>query len=273
MCREHNGAPDNWIAGVDQLEDIRTLEKAVADGEIVPHYQPQVSARDGTLAGVEVLARWRHPDRGVLAPNSFLAGHESHAGLIQGINEAILRQACRDALQWPGIFIGVNVSPVQFSIPDFSGRLLDIAKAESFPPNRLEFEILETSYFANPAHMSEVLTGLRNRGVRVALDDFGTGYSSLAVLLELPLDKLKIDGGFVRQSGTLRSAAIIQAITALARAIGLTITAEGVETTQQAGFLKTAGCHYLQGYLFSKAVPAAELAEMYFPAAARSANG
>jgi EAL domain-containing protein (putative c-di-GMP-specific phosphodiesterase class I) len=151
---------------------------------------------------------------------------------------------------------------VQFRLPSFADKLVAIAQEEGLPLSRLELEILETSYFEDPVRMRGVLTGLRAQGVKIALDDFGTGYSSLAALMELALDKLKIDAGFVKKFEDIKSASIIHAIVALARAIGLKITAEGVEEARQQSFLRSAGCHYLQGYLFSEPVEASVITGM-----------
>ena len=238
------------------------LRAAVSRGEITVYYQPQVSAETGALAGVECLVRWRHPERGFISPAEFLPAVADDEHIIQLLGETVLRQACEDAAAWPDIVIGVNISPVQFRLPELAGRIIAIAKEEGFPLNRLELEILESSYFENPAHMREVLTGLRVQGIRIALDDFGTGYSSLAALLELPLDKLKIDSGFVKKFDDLRGAPIIHSITTLALAIGLKVTAEGVETHAQQIFLRAAGCHFLQGYLFSEPVAADAITRM-----------
>ncbi len=238
------------------------LRLAIARGEIVAFYQPQVSAKSGEIHGVECLARWKRPNGEIVAPADFLPPVQDNRELIHLLGETMLRCACRDAAAWPGLMIGVNISPIQFHMPDLAGRIAAIAAEEKMSLERLELEILETSYFEDPAHMRDVLAELRKLGVKVALDDFGTGYSSLSALLELPLDKLKIDASFVKHFDTVRSASIIHAIVALARAIGLKITAEGVETDEQQRFLRAAGCHYLQGYLFSPAVPAEEITRM-----------
>lgn len=232
------------------------LRAAIGRGEIVVHYQPQVAAASGDIIAVECLARWQHPERGLLSPNDFLPTVNNDESIIQLLGETVLRKACRDAREWPDITVGLNVSPVQFRLPSFADKLVVIARDEGLPLKRLELEILETSYFEDPLRMREMLTGLRAQGVKIALDDFGTGYSSLAALLELPLDKLKIDAGFVKKFEDVKAVSIIHAIVALARAIGLKITAEGVEDPRQQSFLRSAGCHYLQGYLFSRPVAA-----------------
>ena len=238
------------------------LLAAIGRDEIVVFYQPQVSAISGELVAVECLARWNHRQLGVLAPAAFLPLIENDEASVQMLGEAVLKQAVRDAAHWPDLTIALNVSPIQFRLPQLADRVVNIIQAAGFAPSRLELEILETSYFENPVQMCEVLTRLRSQGIRIALDDFGTGYSSLAALMELPLDKLKIDGSFVRKSGTIRSAAIIHAVVALARGIELKVTAEGVENEEQRSFLRAAGCHYLQGYLFGKPMPAGDFSAL-----------
>ena len=238
------------------------LHRAILNGEIVTLYQPQVAGATGELSGVEALVRWAHPQLGLLTPSDFMASTEGDPELEQLIAETVLRQACRDAMNWGRLLVGVNISPVQFKLSDMADRLLAVVREEGIEPGRLEFEILESAYFEDPAHMRDTLVGLRTHGMRIALDDFGTGYSSLSALLELPLDKLKIDASFVQKAHTLRSAAIIHAVVALARAIGLKVTAEGVETVEQEKFLRAAGCHFLQGYLISKPLDAAGIAKL-----------
>jgi len=243
-------------------EKERALRHAIGRGEIVAFYQPQVSAKSGDIEGVECLVRWKRPGGEIVPPAEFLPPVQDNPELIHLLGETVLRCACRDSVAWPGIMVGINISPIQFRLPHLASRIAAIAAEENMSLDRLELEILETSYFEDPAHMREVLTRLRNLGVKVALDDFGTGFSSLSALLELPLDKLKIDASFVKHFDTVRSASIIHAIVALARAIGLKVTAEGVETAEQQRFLRAAGCHLLQGYLFSPGVSADEITRM-----------
>lgn len=233
---------------------------AIANGEMTPHYQPQMSADGVRVCGIEALARWNHPQHGLIMPGHFLPQLSGDAQAMQALCDAILRQGCRDGRNWPGVRIAVNIDPQQFHIDGFVERIETITAEEGFPLNQLELEITEASYFDNPARMHRLLSRLRRRGVSIALDDFGTGYSSLSCLIELPLDKLKIDAHFVRNIDQLRGASVIHAVVALARAIGLKVTAEGVETHRQKDFLRISGCHYLQGYFFSRPVGAAEMA-------------
>ncbi len=238
------------------------LRSAIRRGEICVFYQPQVHAGTGKIASVECLARWRHPERGLLAPGGFLMELADDEEINNELCEAVLRTACRDALAWPDIGIAVNLSPIQFRSQDLGERMISIARESGLPLKRLELEILETFYFEEPDRMRDVLSRWREQGLRIALDDFGTGYASLSAILALPLDKLKIDASFVRQCEDVKSASIIHAIVALARAIGLKVTAEGVETEAQRSFLRIAGSHFLQGYLFSRPVPADDITRM-----------
>jgi EAL domain-containing protein (putative c-di-GMP-specific phosphodiesterase class I) len=235
---------------------------AIAAGQITTLYQPQMSADGAKICGVEALARWRHPTLGMIGPGQFVPQLNGDAEAVQALSEAVLRQACRDGREWNIPRVAVNIDPLQFAIDDLADRIEVIAASEGFPLDRLEIEILETSYFDDPARVQRVLARLRRAGISVALDDFGTGYSSLSCLLQLPLDKLKIDASFVRNVDQLRSAAVIHAIVALSRSIGLKVTAEGVETREQARFLKIAGCHFLQGFYFARAITAEEVSAM-----------
>ena len=158
--------------------------------------------------------------------------------------------------------MSVNVSPTQFRNADFARRVTECLDAFDVPPSSVELEITEGAVFADPARAEAAMNQFREAGIKLALDDFGTGYSSLSYLRCLPWDKVKIDKSFVDDLGFMTSAAIVHATVALARAIGLKITAEGVETTEQQKFLKLAGCHYLQGYLFSKPVTSRAFSEL-----------
>ncbi len=224
-------------------------------------YQPQMTADGARMASVEALVRWRHPTRGALGPGDFTSVAESTGAIIE-LGDFILRRACRDALAWPSISVAVNVSAVQLRDPGFPARVEAIVRDAGLPFTRLELEIVETVFIADFDVAVAAIEHFRALGVKVALDDFGTGYSSLTYLCKLPLDKLKIDKSFVDGVGTVQSAAIVQAVVAMARALGLKITAEGVETKEQQIFLRACGCHFLQGYLFSRPAPAGDIARM-----------
>jgi len=235
--------------------------KGMRDGEFHLVYQPQMTADGARLASVEALARWRHPTLGELGPADFIEPAE-RCGVIAELGAFMLRQACLDALNWPGISVAVNISALQLRDPQFAGTVEGVVREAGLPFKRLELEIVESALIENFDLAIEAITRLRGLGVRVALDDFGTGFSSLTYLRKLPLDKLKIDKSFVEGVGMIQSAAIVQAVVALSRALGLKVTAEGVETEAQWRFLRACGCHYLQGYLFSRPVRAEEIDRM-----------
>lgn len=241
---------------------IGDLREAIEGRTMEVHYQPQVTADGNTIVGVEALVRLRQPGGVLLPPENFMPVIETSSEAIVLLGEFVLEQACRDARNWPEIAIGVNVAPVQFTRPGFTDYVLGIIARAQIPPERLELEILETSWFADAKAALDVLRQLRSAGVSIAMDDFGTGYASLGALLELPLNKLKIDRSFITKCHEIRSASIVHAIVALARAIGLKITAEGVENKTQARFLRVAGCHFMQGFYFSPPLPADEITAM-----------
>ncbi len=241
---------------------ITDLRKAIEDRAIEVHYQPQVSADGNTIVGVEALARLRKPDGTLAQPDEFIPNAQSDLDAISLLGEFVLEQACRDARSWEQITVGVNVAPAQCNRPGFAAHVLDVIARSGITPQRLELEILESSWFDDATTAVDVLRRLRTAGVSIAMDDFGTGYASLGALLELPLNKLKIDRSFISKCHEIRSASIVHAIVALARAIGLKITAEGVENKTQARFLRVAGCHYLQGFFFSPPVPASQITAM-----------
>jgi EAL domain-containing protein (putative c-di-GMP-specific phosphodiesterase class I) len=234
--------------------------KGIKDGEFELLYQPQLTADGARMVAVEALLRWTTAT-GPVPVGEFIASAEK-SGAIHELGAFALRQACLQAVAWPQIRVAVNVSAVQLRDPDFSQAVKKIVGETGLPFERLELEIIESALIEDFDHAERQFADLRRLGMTVALDDFGTGYSSLTYLRKLPLDKLKIDGSIVADIDKVQSAAIIQALVALARALGLKITAEGVETEQQQRFLKACGCHYVQGYLFSRPVKAALIAEM-----------
>jgi diguanylate cyclase len=232
--------------------------KGLARGEFFLVYQPQFTADGARVAAVEALVRWRHPQRGLIGPATFIEVAEE-ANVIDELGAFVLNQAMREAKAWRDISVSVNVSSHQLRRADFADEVVSAAAREGFPLARLELEIVENVAIASFEQTSATLQRLRALGVKIALDDFGTGYSSLTYLRKLPLDKLKIDKSFVDDVALVNSAAIVQATIALARALGLKVTAEGVETAEQQLFLRLSGAHFLQGYLFSKPVEAAEI--------------
>lgn len=237
---------------------MSSLIKAIERQELSLLYQPEMSCDGSVVAGVESLVRWSDPGRGSMQPADFVQAAEK-SGDIDQLGEFVLRRACRDAAHWPGIFVAVNVSPLQFRSPNFVKLVEDAALSNGLPLDRLELEITEGAYFDDAERAEEELRSLRALGVSIALDDFGTGYSSLSYLRRLPLNKIKIDKSFVDEIHTAGAAAIVQAVVSLAHALALKITAEGVETRDQLRFLQAAGCDYIQGYLFSGPVEAEEI--------------
>jgi diguanylate cyclase (GGDEF)-like protein/PAS domain S-box-containing protein len=229
------------------------LKQAVEGGEVVPFYQPLVDLRSGRLIGMEVLARWRHPERGILAPSEFIA-HAEHGGLITPLFKSLLRQACRDAIGWPeGLKIAVNMSPRQLQDASLAGVVLDILSASGLSPLRLELEVTETGIVHDLGTAKRLLGLLREAGIRVALDDFGTGYASLRMVKELAVDRLKIDRSFVMALASApESGRYVSAIIGLARALGLGTTAEGIEDATTMRRIAAMGCDLGQGYFFGR---------------------
>lgn len=227
------------------------------------HYQPQIGLRDGRIVGFEALLRWQHPELGMLPPNQFIPLAED-SGLILPLGEWVLRTACRQVTQWQaeGIetgFVAVNISARQLA--DYS--LLDVVskvlRETGCRPEWLELELTESSIMTNIQKAVSVMNGLRELGVQLAIDDFGTGYSSLAYLRKLPIAKLKIDQSFIENvSEDGDDVAIVRAVTALGKTLNLKVIAEGVETGEQEALLRTEGCDDVQGFYYSRALPAAE---------------
>jgi EAL domain-containing protein (putative c-di-GMP-specific phosphodiesterase class I) len=255
-------------AGMDaNVRALRALEfdlrQAIADGGLELHYQPLVDLRDNKVTGCEALLRWRHPKLGMISPAEFIPIAED-TGLINQLGEWVLNKACFEAATWPDdISVAVNVSPVQFRSQTLALKVAAALAASGLPASRLELEITEAVLIRDDEAALAMLHQLRELGVRIALDDFGTGYSSLSYLQRFPFDKIKIDRSFIKgieePSG---SAYIVQAVVNIAEARNMTTTAEGVETEQELQMLRDLGCTDMQGYLFSPALPAAELAEL-----------
>ena len=232
----------------------RELRVAIPAGAIVPYFQPVVRLDDQSLAYYEVLARWPHPERGMIPPVEFIASAEE-AGLIDSLFWTLLSQSCAAALKAPGDFsVAVNISPSQIRDDWFPEKVIRTLQELNFPAHRLEIEVTETAMISDSARAKNVLVSLKNQGIRVALDDFGTGYSSLALLRSLPIDKVKVDRSFVTNMlSDKENATIVNAIVGLGRALGLTVTAEGIEDLETARALHEIGCDYGQGYVFGKA--------------------
>ncbi|MGR9439361.1 putative bifunctional diguanylate cyclase/phosphodiesterase (plasmid) [Rhizobium leguminosarum] len=231
-------------------------------GSLEVYYQTVHRAEGGgySASGAEALVRWRHSQRGLLTPASFIPVAEE-GGLIDALGFWVLREACRAACKWPeNTFVAVNVSPAQLRRPYFAEEVFAVLQESGLPPSRLELELTESSLIEDNSDVYTVLKSLRSQGVQISLDDFGTGFSCLSHLLRFDIDRIKIDRSFVSQLGTkANGAAIIGAIVALSRNLGISTTAEGVETEYQRDFLAALGCTDLQGYFFSKPVPLCDL--------------
>jgi diguanylate cyclase (GGDEF)-like protein len=236
------------------------LRNAIAANEFELHYQPIVDARTQEVCGVEALLRWHHPLRGLVPPDKFIPLAEE-TGLIVPLGEWVLRRACFDAATLPEhLTMSVNLSSVQFRKSNLH-RLVDNALRDSgLSPERLELEVTETVLLQNNEENTEALHKLRKMGVSIALDDFGIGYSSLSYLQSFPFDRIKIDRSFVANlTSRADCAAIVSAVTSLARSLDIKTTAEGVETEEQMMLLRAAGCSQMQGYLFGRPRPKSSL--------------
>ena len=242
------------------LSNRRLLEgdllHAIQNDGLGAAYQPIVNASGDSMVGVEALARWTHPTIGVIPPVEFIPIAE-HSGLIVELGAWMLRRACLDGRNWPGLTVAVNVSPLQFRRSDFVELVERVLKETDFDANRLELELTESTLLGNLESAELSMLRLKAIGVRFALDDFGTGYSSLQYLRRFPFDKLKIDSSFVRSIETAPdAAAIVHAVVSLGRGLGMKVTAEGVENAEQHLFLRAAGVHSMQGYRFGRPGPA-----------------
>jgi diguanylate cyclase (GGDEF)-like protein len=246
-------------ATLRRLSIESALRVAIEEESFILHYQPQFDLRRGKIVGAEALLRWQHPDLGLVAPDRFLPVAEQ-TGLIVPIGEWVLREACQQARKWHeaghrGLRISVNVASQQFQLPTFAATVRGVLDEFDFEPMLLELEITESSLLNDVEATANTLHELREMGVRLAIDDFGTGYSSLAYLKRLPIDVLKIDQSFVRNLvEDSDDATITMTIVNMAKGLGLSTTAEGVETFQQLLLLGSYGCHRMQGYLFGRPV-------------------
>ena len=246
------------------------LKDAIAHGQIVPYYQIIRGCEKGEVATVEVLARWKHPELGVLSAGDFIPLAEA-SGLIPELFDAVLDQACRDAINWPGgASISVNVTPLQLSDAGFAEKVFEILARNHFPPHRLEVEMTEAALIVDLEATRSCIHKLKARGVRLALDDFGTGYSSLRQLRELPFDRVKIDRSFIVGVGSDRqSEEIVVSTINLCRALGLKTVAEGIEEQGQAEWIRAHGADAAQGYFYARPVPADGVVERLRPEVTR----
>src|ERR1700732_1190176 len=242
------------------------LRAAIAEKQFEMFYQPILSGISNEVIAFEALIRWRHPERGMVSPGEFIPVAEE-TGLIIPLGEWILRQVCADALSWPlNIRVAVNLSPVQFRSLDLVQTVFSALATTHLAPGRLELEITETALLQDNEAVLEKLHQLKSYGLQISMDDFGTGYSSLSYLRSFPFDKIKIDQSFVRELGKRSDCtAIIRAVTGMCESLGITATAEGVETASQISFLQDEKCDEVQGFLFSPAVPLKETHRLLAP--------
>jgi diguanylate cyclase (GGDEF)-like protein len=246
-----------------------SLRRAIDRQEFVVHYQPKVDANTWHIVGAEGLIRWQHPERGLVWPAEFIPLAEE-TGLISPIEDWCLRAICRQVKQWKSAgshlrSVSANISPRQFQHPDFFSRVAGVLDDIGVEPEYLELEVTEGSIMTKPELAVQTLNALKNIGVRISIDDFGTGFSSLGYLKRLPIDIVKIDRSFVSGSATdPADAALVMAIITLAHNLRLKVVAEGVETEDQLRFLHLLRCDEIQGYLFSKPLPAEEFEELLF---------
>ena len=239
------------------------VRRAVADGNIQPHFQPIVDMRTGKIVKFEMLARWQHPTYGAVPPDRFIPIVEQF-GLINEFTQSMLRRSCQAAKTWPGdIAISFNLTSNEVCDPATPLRLLGVAMECGFPATRLEVEITEKALVKDMAAAKQVTAALRSAGVKVLLDDFGAGYSGLGYLRELEFDCIKIDRSFISTLRTqVESRKIIRAIQDLAKSLGLTTIAEGIENEEVWDAVSLVGCTYGQGYYIARPVPAGDVAEL-----------
>lgn len=264
---------DRMAKGRLQLES--EIREGIAAQEFVPHFQPKIDLRTGEIAGCEALARWQRPNRRMISPAAFIPVAEE-TGLIDEIGRQILRRACFAAADWrhKGLAtpVAVNVSPIQLERADFCDFVVEALAEAGLPPRLLELEVTESTAIADPKRFEEVTEPLKNVGVRLAIDDFGTGHSNLAILSRLHFDVFKIDRQFVADLRSDDTApAIVEMILAMAESLGLETVAEGIETEEQADFLRRRGCTIGQGYFFGAAM--AEEAFFQFAAKHQAQRG
>lgn len=257
-------APSMTERPAAQLRIERDLRKAMRRGDLQLHYQPKVDARTGTVVGAEALLRWQVDGRDVYRPDQFVPVAEE-SGLIGPLGKWALQEACRQAAEWHragrSVAIAVNVAPPQFLQPGFHETLRTLLHESALPPGLIELELTERMVMSGGDHSRVLMHRIKELGISLALDDFGTGYSSLSYLKHFPIDVLKIPRTFVRDIATdTDSAAIADAIITMAQSMEMSVVAEGVETEEQAEYLREAGCALLQGFLYGAPMPAEEFA-------------
>jgi diguanylate cyclase (GGDEF)-like protein len=255
------------VGAQNRLKLEGLLQTALEKNEFSLHYQPQFDLGTGRISGIEALLRWNNSELGFVAPDEFIPVAEE-IGVIVPIGEWVLRTACRQARSWrenglPAMRIGVNVSCLQFTQPNFVALVADVLQETGIEPRMLELEITESLLMKNEEWTSKLLMELRRLGVSVAIDDFGIGYSSLGRLNDFPVNRLKIDRSFVQSVDDAgRPAALVAAILSMAKALGLDVVAEGVEDFNQLLHLQAQHCNEVQGFLLSKPMPVEQATEL-----------
>jgi diguanylate cyclase (GGDEF)-like protein/PAS domain S-box-containing protein len=249
------------VAARERFDTEGELRRALDRDEFVLHYQPQADIATGAIVGWEALLRWRHPQRGLLAPSLFLPIAES-CGLAVPIGERVLQKACRQAAAWKragraASRVAVNISAQQFRHPSFMGAVHEAIASAGIEPGLLELEIVENALIGHEPELQAVFEGLARAGIELAIDDFGTGYSNLGYLKRLPIDTVKIDQSFIHDvSASPEARAIVQAVIAMAHGLGMRAVAEGIEKREQLEFLRSGGCDRGQGHLLGRPQPA-----------------
>jgi diguanylate cyclase len=259
--------PEMTTATQEKVQLETDLHVALEHNQFVLHYQPKVNTKTGVVHGAEALLRWRHPVRGEIQPADFIHIAEE-CGLIGAIGTWVMNEACRQARAWqldglPSMRIAVNLSASQFRQGNIVAMIRNALEQAGLEPRFLEVELTESAVMTDPEESIAILEKLSEMGVLVSVDDFGTGYSSMSYLRRFPIDKLKIDRGFISQvTSRPEEASIVRAIISLAHSLKLKVVAEGVESTDQLDFLKTLGCDQYQGYHFSRALPSSQFEEL-----------
>ncbi|RJG02869.1 putative bifunctional diguanylate cyclase/phosphodiesterase [Noviherbaspirillum sedimenti] len=253
-------SPDMRVAAGKRLTLEGKLRHAAENNELVLHYQPKADIKSGRIVGVEALVRWQNPELGMVSPGVFIPIAEE-SGLIVPIGDWILRTACAQALAWQQaglhIPVAVNLSAKQFQAPGIAARVRDTLEATGLDPHYLELELTESMSMGNPEKSIDIMQSFKALGITLTIDDFGTGYSNLSYLQRFPLDKLKLDQSFVRDmTHSPEALAISQAVLAVAHSLHLKVVAEGVETLEQLQLLAKSNCEEMQGYYFSRPLPA-----------------
>jgi predicted signal transduction protein with EAL and GGDEF domain len=244
----------------NQLE--ADLKYAIEHDEIKVVFQPVVNTLSRKIIGVEALARWNRAGFGPVSPDIFIAAAET-SGLIDQLGLSVLGKACEAAVDWPALKLAVNISPVQFRNPAFAGHVLSILESNGIAPARVMLEMTEGYFIHHPERAATAIEKLKQIGVSIALDDFGSGFASIGYLRRFGFDRMKIDKSLVAALDTGgRSLEMLTATVALARALGIPVTAEGIETEDQAAILQLCGCDELQGYLFAKPLQPEQVSEL-----------